>query len=105
MRYDAAVRVAAAQVWEASGRPSGRLASKNLVEYLPTLVGQLERHGELRREPAVRADLLRLSAATLDRLLRDQAPIRTFSEWRGVTPGSLQADRVLWCGTTTQGHI
>lgn len=122
VRYDAAVRAAAVSVWQASGQ----VASKNLVDYLPTLVEQLERHGELQVTPATRTALLTLSAATWDRLLRaqrhtagrqpwgrsgtasarlrEQVPIRTFAEWQGSTPGSLQADLVLLCGTTTQGH-
>lgn len=120
-RYDGAVRRAAVRAWEASGR----LASKNLVDYLPTLLAQLERHGELTVEPAARAALLSVSAATLDRLLRPhrqalgrrpdagststsasraQVPVRTTTEWRDVTPGSLQADLVLHCGASTQGH-
>ena len=121
-QYDGAVRAAAVQLWEASGR----LASKNLVPYLPTLVEHLERHGELTVAPATRAALLTLSAATLDRLLRAhrqrlgrqphpggtgavaslnaQVPVRTFAEWAAVTPGALQADLVLLCGESTQGH-
>jgi len=120
-QYDGAVRRAAVRVWEASGR----LASKNLVDYLPTLLAQLERHGELTLEPASRAALFAVSAATLDRLLQPhrralgrrpwggggaaralqaQVPIRTFGEWRDVAPGSLQADLVLHCGASTRGH-
>ena len=47
-QYDGAVRAAVVQLWEASGR----LASKNLVPYLPTLLAQLERHGELTLDAA-----------------------------------------------------
>ena len=119
-QYDGAVRRAAVQVWEASGR----LASKNLVDERPTLLAQRERHGELTLEPATRAALLGVSAATLDRLLRPQRQalgrrrwagaaasalraqvlVRTFSEWRDVAPGSQQADLVLHCGASTRGH-
>lgn len=120
-QYDGRVRAAAVQLWEAAGR----LASKNVVPYLPTLVEQLERHGELTLDPATRAAVLTLSAATLDRLLRPhrqrrgrqphvateamgslkaQVPIRTFAEWTEVTPGALQADLVLHCGESTGGH-
>lgn len=109
------------QVWEASGR----LASKNLVPYLPTLLDQLERHDELQVEEPTRTALLTLSAATLDRLLRPhrqslgrrprtgagepgtvkaQVPVRTFGEWGGVQPGAVQADLVLLCGESTAGH-
>ena len=120
-QYDDAVRAAAVTVWEASGR----LASKNLVPYLPTLLDQLARHGELVLNGPTRTALERLSAATLDRLLhphrqrlgrhprtggsapgtlRAQMPIRTFADWAGVAPGAVQADLVLLCGETTAGH-
>ena len=32
-------------------------------------------------------------------------PIRTWSEWKGVPPGSLQADLVLHCGDSTEGFF
>ena len=35
--------------------------------------------------------------------LKSQVPIRTWSEWQGVRPGSLQADLALHCGESTQG--
>lgn len=122
-QYDGTVRAALVRLWEASGR----VASKNLVPYLPTLVEQLQRHGELTLDEPTRAAVLRLSAATVDRVLaahrprlgrqpqavsgpaatarlRTQVPIRTFAEWEGVTPGALQADLVLHCGESTGGH-
>jgi hypothetical protein len=84
----------------------------------------LERHGELELSETLRAQLLQISAASIDRLLRihkrsairqpqlkrprksgvqSQVPIRTWSEWGGAPPGSLQADLVLHCGQSTQG--
>lgn len=56
-------------LWERSDRA----CSKLLAPLVPTLVAALERHGELRLAPEVRAQLLRLSPATLDRLL---SPVR-----------------------------
>src|SRR4030067_1043054 len=37
--------------------------------------------------------------------LKSQVPIRTWSEWKGVPPGSLQADLVLHCGDSTEGFF
>lgn len=108
------------QLWELGDRACGKL----LAPLLPTLVAALERHGELRAAPEVRAQLLRLSPATLDRLLHPvrqrlgrqprrahaavaslarQIPLRTFGEWHAVAPGSLQGDLVLHCGEHTAG--
>ena len=107
-------------VWEVGDRMCGKL----LVGAIPGLLGVLERHGELRLARAEREALLSMSAATMDRLLRParraigrqprrkspattglkaQVPVRTWSEWKGVSPGSLQADLVLHCGETTEG--
>ena len=87
----------------------------------------LERQGELALPPPVRAQVVGLSAATVDRLLRApraregasgrrpwaaspataalraQVPVRTAAEWAAVAPGECQADLVLHCGETTQG--
>lgn len=107
-------------VWEVGDRMCGKL----LVGAMPDLVDALERHGELRLGAAERKALREMSAATMDRLLRParraigrqprrmsaattglkaQVPVRTWSEWAGVPPGSLQADLVLHCGETTEG--
>lgn len=119
-QYGPAVRAALVQVWEAADRPCG----KRLAPFLTDLVPHLERHGELTVPPAVRAQLLTLSAATIDRLLqahrlgmgrrpfaassssgvlKAQIPVRTWGEWAEVTPGSVQADLVLHCGESTAG--
>ena len=64
--YDEAVREALVVLWEASDRVCG----KRLKPLLPILVSALERHGHLTLESTVRARVLSVSAATLDRLLR-----------------------------------
>ena len=108
------------RLWELSDRPCAKL----LAPLLPTLVPALERHGELGLLPAVRAQLLALSPATIDRLLgpgrrrvgrqprrlqpatgtlKSQIPLRTFGDWQQVTPGALQGDLVLHCGESTAG--
>ncbi len=107
-------------VWEASDY----LCGKRLAPFLPSLVEALERHRVLQVPPALRPVLLRVSAPTIDRLLRPyrrghprgltttgpshpalaaQVPIRTFGEWQDVPPGSLQADLVAHCGETVEG--
>ena len=119
-RYGLEVALALKRAWEASDRP----CSKRLAPFLPELVTSLERHGELTVTAEVRAALVRLSPATIDRLLRPhravvgrrpfsqsrapaalqaQVAIRTFGEWAGVSPGSVQADLVSHCGDTTEG--
>src|ERR1700730_16875360 len=65
--YDEAVREALIVVWEASDR----ICSKRLRPLLPILVEAMERHGHLQLVPEVRSRLLAMSAATIDRALRD----------------------------------
>jgi len=65
--YDDAVREALIVLWEASDRICG----KRLKPLIPTLVEAMERHGHLRLVPEVRAALLSISAATIDRALRE----------------------------------
>lgn len=109
-------------VWEASDY----LCGKRLAPFLPTLVEALERHRVLQVPPRLRPVLLRVSAPTIDRLLRPhrrghprgiattgpshpalaaQVPIRTFGEWQDVRPGSLQADLVAHCGESAEGFF
>lgn len=108
------------QVWEASDR----LCAKRLAPFLPDLVAVLERQGELTLTAEVRAQMVRRSAATIDRhlrpyrcqgrprphtqtrassALRAQVPVRTFGEWGDARPGALQADLVAHGGESTEG--
>ncbi len=110
------------QVWEIGDRMSGKL----LVAVMPNLVQALERHGELQVSAEVREKLLAMSASTCDRLLKKsrprivstlsprhkepapaslkrQVPLRTFSEWKEVKAGWLQADLVLHSGESLEG--
>ena len=117
--YGREVVEALRQVWEAGDH----LCGKRLQPFIGELVEALERHAELSLEPAVRAKLLRMSAATMDRLLgpyrgvglrrpyttrkspgplKAQIPLRTFGEWSGVGPGSLQLDLVAHCGESVE---
>ncbi|MBI3976710.1 MAG: hypothetical protein HY331_00865 [Chloroflexi bacterium] len=76
--YGPGVRDALKAVWEAADR----ICSKRLAPYLPTLLEALEAHGEIRLSAEVRRQLLGLSAATMDRLLK---PYRGVGGWgRGL---------------------
>jgi hypothetical protein len=96
--YNEAVREALIVIWEASDRVCG----KRLRPLVPILVQAMERHGHLRLAPEVRAGLEAMSAATIDRALREarepgggrkrrnappsaairrSVPVRTFDGW------------------------
>jgi hypothetical protein len=120
-RYGPEVMEPLRLIWETGDRMCGKL----LVALLPDLLSALERHGELELQEEQKELLLSMSASTIDRLLKKQAvrlsnvlprqkpaavqslkhevPVRTWSEWREVKPGSLQADLVLHCGESTEG--
>src|SRR5260221_10044888 len=95
-----------------------------LIPFLPTLVEALERHEHLHLTEECRRQLLSMSAATADRLLRSQRkvgqrglsttragtllkqqiPLRTFEEWKQTRPGFLEAGLVAHCGTDIDGR-
>jgi hypothetical protein len=64
--YNEAVREALIVLWEASDRVCG----KRLRALVPILVEAMERHGHLQLTPEVRTGLQTMSAATIDRALR-----------------------------------
>lgn len=119
-RYGAEVAETLVKVWQVGDRMCGKL----LAAVMPELVEALERHGELKLTPEVRSLLMEISPASIDRLLsrhrrrlgvqprrvsaansslKGEIPVRTWSEWKGVTAGSVQADLVLHCGESTAG--
>src|SRR3954454_23008460 len=119
-RYGPAVQEALRAAWTAANGICG----KRLVPFLPELVASLERHGHLVLTDEVRAQVLRLSAATADRLLRPareaqsprglattrpgallkrQIPIRTFAGWDEARPGFVEADLVAHGGQRAEG--
>jgi hypothetical protein len=96
---------------------------KRLAASLRWLVEKLVEQGELRVKKRVQEKLMKVSAATIDRLLRSerkkyelksrartkpgtllkhQIPIRTFSEWDEAKPGFLEIDLVGHDGGTSQ---
>ena len=64
--YSEAVRVALIVIWEAADRVCG----KRLRPLVPILVEAMERHGHLQLTAEVRSGLQTMSAATIDRALR-----------------------------------
>jgi hypothetical protein len=115
--YGPAIQEALTGAWFAANG----ICAKRLVPFLPELIPTLERHGHLTIADEVREQLLAMSPATADRLLRpvrhphglsttkpgrllkQQIPVRTFTEWTDVKPGFLEADLVAHCGGTTDG--
>ena len=106
--------------WEASDRVCG----KRLKALLPVLMDAMERHGRLELDPVVRAGVLAMSAATIDRALapcreasgtrrrwrsaglpsvRREIPVRTFTDWCDPPPGFVEADLVVHSGPSTRG--
>jgi hypothetical protein len=103
IRYGPELQQALYLVW----RAANQICAKRLIPFLPTLVETLERHGHLHLTEKCRSQLLSLSTATADRLLRaqrkhgprgisttqagtllkHQIPIRTFHEWHETQPG------------------
>jgi hypothetical protein len=113
--YQQALQEALIVLWEASDRICG----KRLKASVPVLLASMERHGHLRLQESVRTQLLTISAATIDRMLRTVrekacgrrkrktgvnhrvrklVPVRTFADWGEVKPGYLEMDLVVHCG-------
>jgi hypothetical protein len=107
-------------VWEASDR----LCSKRLKPFLPELLSVMRRCGESKITVEIETQLLRMSAATIDRLLhswkqkggrrslsttkpgsllRSAIPIRTFADWQENRPGFIEVDLVAHCGESLDG--
>ena len=123
-RYGPEVVEALVPLWEASDR----LCGKRLHALLPQLVESLEHHGHLQLEQSVRAGVLSMSSATIDRLLapvrqssggngwrrpprahsgvRRRVQVRTFKGWDDhKQPGWLEIDLVAHCGGRLEGRF
>jgi hypothetical protein len=113
--YNEAVLPELVKLWELLNYACG----KRLVAIMPELIAKLEQFGELRLSPSTKEKLLRISAATVDRLLqperrkqqlrrrshtrpgtllKHQIPIRTFAEWDEQQPGFVEMDLVAHDG-------
>ena len=120
--YDQAVQEHLFKVWLIMDCPAG----KRLSPFLPEIVPVLESFGEISLSDEVRRKLLTISAATIDRLmaperkrmgikgrcgtkpgslLKQQIPIKTFSEWDDRQPGFLEVDLVSHGGWDTRGDF
>lgn len=118
--YDEAVQKAVKCIWEMMDYICG----KRLVSVIPELLRKLEQFGEPAFQPEIKAKLLRISAATIDRLLKpikkkmgmkgtsmtksvkyliDQIPIKTFGEWKDSLPGYMQIDLLAHNGGNVFG--
>lgn len=115
------------KVWAASGGQCGRYLAASMKVQLAAL----ERHGELvpgqdRYSPDVRAELLAMSSATIDRylrgakardqikgksttkaspLLRSSVKIRKATDEVEAAPGFFEGDTVAHCGPTLKGEF
>jgi len=119
--YDEQTVKALVQVW----RIMDYICGKRLAPVLGAIVERLLRHNELRCDAATSKKLMRMSAATIDRLLRPerqkyqlkgrthtrpgtllkhQIPMRTFNEWDEAQPGFLEMDLVGHDGGVVDSH-
>ena len=110
---------------QVAAQATGWICGKRLSPFLGELVPALEREGALRLSAQVRGQLLRMSAATIDRrlaplrakfkpkglcttkpgsLLKGQIPVRTYTPWDEQAPGFLELDLVAHCGTQNVGE-
>lgn len=110
---------------ETAAEAAGWICGKRLAPFLGELVPALEQEGALILTAQVRAQLLDMSAATIDRrlraarvkekprglsttrpgsLLKRQVPVRTYTPWDEQKAGFLEIDTVAHCGTTTEGE-
>lgn len=102
------------------------IGSKRLAPFLEELVPKLEQFDYLDLTPEVRNQLLKISPATIDRLLKPhrsnanlrgfsttkpgailkkQIKIRTFADWDEKGPGFFEGDLVAHCGGSMEGSF
>jgi hypothetical protein len=118
--YDEQVVQALSKLWQLLNY----LCGKRLVAIMPELIAKLQQFGELRLTPLTKQKLLRISAASIDRLLqperrkqqlrrrshtkpgtllKHQIPIRTFAEWDEAQPRFAEIDLVAHDGDLALG--
>ena len=103
------------------------ICSRRLAPFMTEAVAKLEKHGELDITGDVRKKLQKMSASTIDRLLRKEKdrfrlgkgrsgtrpgtllkksiPIRTFSDWDDAVPGFCECDLVAHDGGSSSGDF
>lgn len=119
--YTEAVKQALIISWEAADR----ICSKRLKALIPDLIDSMEYHKHLELNSEVRQRLLKISAASIDRLLSEirkrahphkkkrksskkvssQVPMHTFADWNNPTPGYLEIDFVVHSGGSMSGKF
>lgn len=120
--YDDAVATALKKIWQIMDYICGKRLAPILKELIPRLI----RFGEIRVTLEVKDKLMKISAATIDRvlaperkkykikgrantkpgtLLKSQIPIRTFSEWNDKKPGFVEVDLVGHDGGDGSGEF
>jgi len=118
--YGPEVAAATEVLWQASGR----IGAHRLHPFVPELLDRLLRCGELTLAPAINKLVRQASRPTLARLLgparahyplrgatitrpgtllKQEIPIRTFTEWTDARPGFFEVDLVAHCGSKTAG--
>jgi len=118
--YGPEVAAAAEVLWQASGR----IGAHRLQPFVAELLDRLLLWGELSVSADVDKLLRQLSRPTLARLLaparaqfprrgatitrpshllRQEIPVRTFTDWDDARPGFLEIDLVAHCGDSTRG--
>jgi len=119
--YDEAVFEALKKLWEIADYICG----KRLVVFIRQTLACLVRNGELHLSAEVEAKLMRISAASIDRLLaperkkyelkgrsgtkpgtllKHQIPVRTYAQWDDARAGFLELDLVGHDGGSTAGE-
>jgi hypothetical protein len=88
--YDEKVKAALLKIWKVMDYICGKRMQPALAE----MVRVLERHNELRCDPSTRAKLLRVSAATIDRLLRPERRKHGLRGKARIKPGTLRKHQI-----------
>ena len=103
------------------------ICGKRLAPFISEALKKLERHREINLDPAIKQKLLKISASTIDRLLKPERdryrlgkgrsgtkpgsllkkaiPIRTFADWDEAKPGFVEADLVGHDGGNSSGDF
>jgi hypothetical protein len=120
--YDRELLAPLTKIWATLGGICG----KRVAAAMAGTIAALERHGEVSLTEAQRAQLLAMSARTIDRLLsakrrrlrlqgramtkpgsllKSQIPVRTFAEWDQAKAGFLEIDLVAHEGGDPRGEF
>lgn len=102
---------------------SSRICAKRLVPFLPELISEMGKSGELKLSEEAKREVLNVSASTVDRelkgerrklgrspsttkraaLVKSKVPVRTFTEWNDVVPGFFEIDTVSHSSSNPSG--